>query len=76
MTQISSTSSANDAASHGALQICRPIEELPYWKCRQRLTFARMDIPNPLLINDYVAHRGLEVCGTHWPSIQPCPASC
>jgi hypothetical protein len=65
MTQFSSTSNANDAAWHGALQICRPIEELPYRKYRQHLTFARMGISNPLSIDNYVAHGGLEVCGTH-----------
>jgi len=37
-----------------------PVEELPYLKRQQRLTFARIGITDPLSIDDYVAHGGLE----------------
>jgi len=35
------------------------VEELPYLKRQQRLTFARLGLTDPLSIDDYVAHEGL-----------------
>ena len=37
-----------------------PVEALPFLKRQQRLTFARIGITDPLSIDDYVAHGGLE----------------
>ena len=34
------------------------IEELPYFKNQQRLTFARVGLTDPVNINDYLAHDG------------------
>src|SRR6185437_12081415 len=36
------------------------VDEIPYLKKQQRLTFARIGITDPLSIDDYVAHGGLE----------------
>ncbi|AOK46387.1 formate dehydrogenase [Burkholderia sp. MSMB617WGS] len=36
------------------------VDEMPYLKRQQRLTFARIGITDPLSIDDYVAHGGLE----------------
>jgi formate dehydrogenase iron-sulfur subunit len=36
------------------------VDELPYLKRQQRLTFARIGITDPLSIDDYVQHGGLE----------------
>jgi formate dehydrogenase iron-sulfur subunit len=36
------------------------VEEIPYLKRQQRLTFSRIGIVDPLSIDDYVAHGGLE----------------
>ena len=36
------------------------VEEIPYLKKQQRLTFARIGITDPLSTDDYVAHGGLE----------------
>src|SRR5258705_6438553 len=36
------------------------VDEIPYLKKQQRLTFARIGITDPLSIDDYVAHEGLE----------------
>lgn len=36
------------------------VEEIPYLKRQQRLTFARLGITDPLSIDDYLAHGGLE----------------
>lgn len=36
------------------------VEEIPYLKNQQRLTFARAGITNPLSINDYRAHDGFK----------------
>lgn len=36
------------------------VDEIPYLKRQQRLTFARIGITDPLSIDDYVAHGGLE----------------
>ncbi len=36
------------------------VEEIPYLKRQQRLTFARIGITDPLSIDDYVAHGGIE----------------
>ncbi|MGF6604776.1 hypothetical protein P3T23_009532, partial [Paraburkholderia sp. GAS448] len=36
------------------------VEEIPYLKKQQRLTFARIGITDPLSIDDYVAHGGIE----------------
>lgn len=36
------------------------VDELPYLKKQQRLTFARIGITDPLSLDDYVAHGGLE----------------
>ncbi len=36
------------------------VDELPYLKQQQRLTFARIGITDPLSIDDYLAHGGLE----------------
>ena len=36
------------------------VDELPYLKKQQRLTFARIGITDPLSIDDYLAHGGLE----------------
>ena len=35
------------------------VEEIPYLKRQQRLTFARLGLTDPLSIDDYVAHGGL-----------------
>ncbi len=35
-----------------------PIEELPYLKAQQRLTFARVGITDPVSLDDYLAHEG------------------
>ncbi|WP_206952875.1 formate dehydrogenase beta subunit [Trinickia acidisoli] len=35
------------------------VDEIPYLKRQQRLTFARLGITDPLSIDDYVAHGGL-----------------
>ncbi|MBO1110412.1 formate dehydrogenase beta subunit [Bordetella petrii] len=37
-----------------------PTEDIPYLKKQQRLTFARVGITDPLSIDDYVAHDGLQ----------------
>jgi formate dehydrogenase iron-sulfur subunit len=34
------------------------IDELPYLKAQQRLTFARIGVTNPVSLDDYVAHEG------------------
>jgi formate dehydrogenase iron-sulfur subunit len=34
------------------------IEELPYLKAQQRLTFARIGITDPINLDDYIAHEG------------------
>jgi formate dehydrogenase iron-sulfur subunit len=36
------------------------VEDLPYLRTQQRLTFARIGITDPLSIDDYLAHGGLE----------------
>ncbi len=36
------------------------VDDIPYLKKQQRLTFARIGITDPLSIEDYVAHEGLE----------------
>ena len=36
------------------------VDEIPYLKKQQRLTFARIGITDPLSIDDYIAHGGLE----------------
>ena len=36
------------------------VDEIPYLQKQQRLTFARIGITDPLSIDDYVAHSGLE----------------
>ncbi|MGF6603905.1 hypothetical protein P3T23_008659, partial [Paraburkholderia sp. GAS448] len=36
------------------------VDEIPYLKKQQRLTFARIGITDPLSIDDYVAHGGIE----------------
>ncbi|MGF6412081.1 hypothetical protein OKW37_003751 [Paraburkholderia sp. MM5482-R2] len=36
------------------------VDEIPYLKKQQRLTFARIGITDPLSIDDYVTHGGLE----------------
>src|SRR5262249_17427487 len=36
------------------------VEEIPYLKKQQRLTFARIGITDPLSTDDYVAHGGIE----------------
>lgn len=36
------------------------VDEIPYLKRQQRLTFARIGITDPLSVDDYVAHGGLE----------------
>jgi formate dehydrogenase iron-sulfur subunit len=36
------------------------VDEIPYLQKQQRLTFARIGITDPLSIDDYVAHGGLE----------------
>ncbi len=36
------------------------VDELPYLKKQQRLTFARIGITDPLSIDDYLAHGGLD----------------
>jgi formate dehydrogenase iron-sulfur subunit len=36
------------------------VDEIPYLKKQQRLTFARIGITDPLAIDDYVAHGGLD----------------
>jgi formate dehydrogenase iron-sulfur subunit len=35
------------------------VDEIPYLKKQQRLTFARLGLTDPLSIDDYVAHEGL-----------------
>ena len=35
-----------------------PVDELPYLKSQQRLTFARIGLTDPLSVDDYVAHEG------------------
>jgi formate dehydrogenase iron-sulfur subunit len=35
------------------------VEEIPYLKRQQRLTFARLGLTDPLSIDDYLAHEGL-----------------
>ncbi|MBV8628392.1 MAG: SLBB domain-containing protein [Paraburkholderia sp.] len=37
-----------------------PVDDIPYLKKQQRLTFARIGITDPLSIDDYVAHGGIE----------------
>jgi formate dehydrogenase iron-sulfur subunit len=37
-----------------------PVEEIPYFKNQQRLTFARCGITDPLSLEDYEAHQGLK----------------
>jgi formate dehydrogenase iron-sulfur subunit len=37
-----------------------PVEDIPYLKKQQRLTFARIGITDPLSTDDYIAHAGLE----------------
>jgi formate dehydrogenase iron-sulfur subunit len=36
------------------------VDDIPYLKKQQRLTFARIGITDPLSVDDYVAHGGLE----------------
>jgi formate dehydrogenase iron-sulfur subunit len=64
--------SANDAASFFSAEVLLsgehplrlgPIEELPYLKNQERLTFARVGVTDPVSLGDYLAHggyRGLE----------------
>lgn len=47
-----------DGAAHPAC--VGIVDEIPYLKRQQRLTFARIGITDPLSIDDYVAHGGLE----------------
>lgn len=47
-----------DGAAHPAC--VGIVDEIPYLKHQQRLTFARIGITDPLSIDDYVAHGGLE----------------
>jgi formate dehydrogenase iron-sulfur subunit len=44
------------AAKH-ALALGR-VEELPYLKSQQRLTFARIGLTDPVSVDDYIAHEG------------------
>jgi formate dehydrogenase iron-sulfur subunit len=37
-----------------------PVGELPYLKSQQRLTFARIGLTDPVSVEDYAAHAGLE----------------
>ena len=37
-----------------------PVEELPWMKAQQRLTFARVGITDPLSVEEYQAHGGLD----------------
>mgnify|MGYP003632931152 CR=1 FL=1 len=37
-----------------------PVEEIPYFKNQQRLTFARCGVTDPLSLDDYQAHGGLK----------------
>jgi formate dehydrogenase iron-sulfur subunit len=48
----------NEAGGAHARAVGR-VEEIPYLKRQQRLTFARLGITDPLSIDDYVAHEGL-----------------
>ena len=51
----------DDAARAGGhRKYVGPVEEIPYLKRQQRLTFSRIGIVDPLSIDDYVAHGGLE----------------
>jgi formate dehydrogenase iron-sulfur subunit len=34
------------------------VEDIPYFKKQQRLTFARVGITNPISLDDYIAHEG------------------
>ncbi|RKP52071.1 formate dehydrogenase beta subunit [Trinickia fusca] len=36
-----------------------PVDDIPYLKRQQRLTFARLGLTDPLSIDDYLAHEGL-----------------
>ena len=45
----------------GAHALCHgPTEDIPYLKKQERLTFARVGITDPLSLDDYTAHGGLE----------------
>jgi formate dehydrogenase iron-sulfur subunit len=45
----------------GAHALCHgPTEDIPYLKNQERLTFARVGITDPLSLDDYAAHGGLE----------------
>jgi formate dehydrogenase iron-sulfur subunit len=35
-----------------------PVEQIPYFKKQQRLTFARVGVTDPRSLNDYIAHDG------------------
>ncbi|UEC01736.1 formate dehydrogenase beta subunit [Burkholderia vietnamiensis] len=37
-----------------------PTEDIPYLKCQERLTFARVGVTDPLSLQDYEAHGGLQ----------------
>ena len=50
---------ANAPAARSHARAVGLVEELPYLKRQQRLTFARLGITDPLSIDDYVAHEGL-----------------
>ena len=52
---------AGDGASTHAYPNCIGlVEEIPYLKRQQRLTFARIGITDPLSVDDYLAHGGIE----------------
>ena len=45
----------------GAHALCHgPTEDIPYLRNQERLTFARVGITDPLSLDDYTAHGGLE----------------
>ena len=44
-----------------------PTEDIPYLKHQERLTFARVGVTDPLSLQDYAAHGGLEDSSAHCP---------
>ena len=51
-----------------------PTEDIPYLKHQERLTFARVGVTDPLSLQDYAAHGGLEDSSAHCPW-RPRPSS-